>query len=268
VGNTPYQTGTELTCKRSDAAYGELLQDWGLVNLQASAACSGATTAQVSGPGSAGGVAQPPQIDSITADTDLVTVQALGNDFYFGGISGLCITADCSSDAAVLPPGVDPNYPAGATVGDILASIPVRSPALLAGLYGAIGQRIHDSGSKAKIIVVEYADPYPPPSRQPGPFCPAQGLGNMTSAELATAQNFTTALNRQLDLAAGLLHLRTAKPAPLVRGLDVCGFTPAFWRPGSPGGPGVSADYPGAFLHPNQLGQTLFAAAVAARLYF
>jgi len=268
VGNTRYQTGTEETCKRSDSAYGELLEDWGLVHLQSSAACSGATTVQVWGPGLAGGVPQPPQIDSITADTDLVTVQALGNDFYFGTISGLCIVGDCSAEAVLLPPNVDPNYPDGARVSDILASIPEKSPALLAKLFGDIKQKIADEGSRAKIIVVEYGNPYPPPGKWVGPFCPAEGFGHMSDAELLTAQQFSSALNQQLNLAAKQLHLRTTKVAPLVRGLDVCGFTPAFWRPGAEGGPGVSSDYPTAFLHPNRLGQTLFAAAVAKRLYF
>src|SRR6476659_2208752 len=77
-GNTPY---IDEACGRSaSAAYPEVLARYRLVDLEAFVACGGATTAQVWGPGPHG---EPPQIDSISADTDVVTVQALGNDFFF-----------------------------------------------------------------------------------------------------------------------------------------------------------------------------------------
>ncbi len=86
VGNPPY-VPPDNPCKRSNNAYGPLLEAQGLVKLQAFVACSGATTNQVWGPGPNG---ETPQIDSITMDTDVVTVQALGNDFAVGAIERLC----------------------------------------------------------------------------------------------------------------------------------------------------------------------------------
>jgi hypothetical protein len=48
--------------------------------------------------------------------------------------------------------------------------------------------------------------------------------------------------------------------------LDICGFVPAFFRP--PGAPGASTGdpIPGS-LHPNKVGQGIYAAVLAGRLY-
>ena len=43
---------------------------------------------------------EPPQIDHITARTDVVTVQALGNDVNVSQLEGLCIFGDCSAATA------------------------------------------------------------------------------------------------------------------------------------------------------------------------
>ncbi|MEP6560733.1 MAG: GDSL-type esterase/lipase family protein [Nakamurella sp.] len=152
VGNQPYQPGTQTTCKRSGAAYGPQLDRWGLVNLQAFVACSGATTEQVWGPGRDGVV----QIDSITPDTDLVTIGALGNNFHFGDISALCLLADCSRDKDLVPPNLGP--PSGITVGQVLDSIPLLAPGQLDTLYQAIKGKLRPGG---KVLVVEYAAPSP-----------------------------------------------------------------------------------------------------------
>jgi hypothetical protein len=247
VGNEPYIAGTETTCKRSESAYGPQLDRWGLVDLQAFVACSGATTEQVWGPGRDGVV----QIDSITADTDLVTIGALGNNFHFGDISALCILADCSRDKDLVPPDLGP--PAGITVGQVLDSIPLLAPGQLDTLYQAIKGKLRPG---AKVLVVEYAAPFPRTGSAVGPLCPY-----MTADELAVAQQFTDSLNTQLRIAAAKYGFRYVSTSTLFRGHDVCGFLPAFYQPGT------VADQDGT-LHPNQLGQTLYAVAVAKRLYF
>ena len=104
-----------------------------------------------------------------------------------------------------------------------------------------------------------------PPTGQVGPFCPTDGY--MTSGELGVATDFTNALNKQLEIAANHHHFRIVKTANLFRGLDVCGVTPAFFRPpGLPGSP--PSGLADGTIHPNQLGQQLYAAAVGARLFF
>jgi len=256
VGIEPYIEGTQTTCKRSEAAYGPQLNRWGLVDFEAQSfvACSGATTEEVWGPGLAGdeNQPQPPQIDSLTRDTDLVTIGALGNNFHFGDISALCLLAECSRDKDLVPPDLG-LPPSGITVGQVLDSIPLLAPGQLDTLYQAIKGKLRPG---AKVLVVEYAAPFPRVDSNVGPLCPY-----MTADELAVAQQFTDALNTQLRKAAARHGFRYVSTGTLFRGHDVCGFLPAFFQPGT------VADLDGT-LHPNQLGQTLYAVAVAKRLYF
>jgi len=244
TGNTPY---SDQACARSEsAAYSELLVRLRLVALQAFEACKGATTATTI-----------PQVAAITADTDIVTVQALGNDFYFSTLAAYCLgavpDATCHRDQLLAP--------IGETVQQLLDSIPVDAPAKLDALYGAIKARQATVGSNARVIVVDYGNPFPAPGGRVGPFCPT-----MDTEELGVATDFANALNAALRQAAGKWGYTFADAAPRFRGLDICGFVPAFFRP--PGAPGASTGdpIPGS-LHPNRLGQGIYAAVLAGRLY-
>lgn len=256
VGNLPYDTNS-AACKRSQAAYGPLLARSGLVTLQAFVACSGATTTQVSGPGPN---REPAQIDAITSATDIVTVQALGNDFYVGAIEGLCFAPqaelNCSLDSH-FPPGTPLE---GKTVGEVVASIPVLGPKLLDNLYDQISKKLKDN-RRAKVIVVGY----PNIVGNGGIYCPG-----LTSAEVVTAKTMVANLNKVLRDAAQRHHFRFAAVDSLFRGHDGCGLLPAIYPPLPPEPmyiPPASPDGGGA-LHPNQFGQALYAAAVGKRLFF
>jgi len=241
-GNTPY---IDEACGRSaTAAYSEVLARYRLVNLQAFVACGGATTAQVWGLGPHN---EPPQINSITGDTDVVTVQALGNDFFFGALAAFCVQLECAPNETV------PGTPV--TVQNILDSIAAESPERLRVLNTAIQTQIRSVGSNARVIVVGYANPFPDPNGPVGPLCPY-----MSAVELGVARDFDNALNEQLKKAAGEFGFTYVDPGGFFRGLDVCGLTPAFFPPGVPSGAGGT-------LHPNQLGQGLYAAAIAWRLF-
>lgn len=242
TGNTPY---VDDECGRSaKAAYSERLDQLRLVTLQAFPACGGDTTVEVAG-----------QVDAITEATDLVTVQALGNDYHFGELARLCIGADCSPGQEFGP----------GTVGDLLASIPLTAPDKLDALFKVISDRIATVHSKARVIVVDYGDPFPDPAGYVGPFCPY-----MSAAELGVARDFAGALNKALKESATRWQFAFADAAPRFRGLDICGFSPAFFRPALPEPyrqlPGASGDPRGA-LHPNKLGQGIYAAVAAGRLY-
>jgi lysophospholipase L1-like esterase len=53
--------------------------------------CGGATTENVTQPQRLGAISQPPQIDAVSADTDLVTISLGANDFgAFGGVVFVC----------------------------------------------------------------------------------------------------------------------------------------------------------------------------------
>jgi lysophospholipase L1-like esterase len=236
-GNAPYQPGTDTSanrCHRSDAAYGPLLAGAGLVALQAFRACSGATTQNLL----AGQYNEGPQIDHIVGDTDVVTVQALGNDIGFGRLAGLCIIDVCDGDNPL--------------VKQALTAIETLGPALLDNLYTQIRARV---GSDGKVIAVPYANPFPAPSRNVGPNCEY-----MMSSELTTAQAIANGLNRQIKAAAQRHGFRYAELGPLFLGRDVCSNRTAFYS--------VNPNTPQtAWLHPNTTGQRLYAVAVGVRLF-
>jgi len=252
TGNTPY---SDVACGRSEAAaYSERLEQFRLVTLQAFPACAGATTVTV--------VAQG-QLKQITKDTDLVTVQALGNDYFFSLLSGYCLASleapTCHRDQLLAPIGM--------TVQQLLDSIPATAAGKLDVLYGAIDEQIKKVGAKAKVIVVDYGNPFPTPTGRVGPFCPT-----LDAQELDVATAYGDALNKALKQAAKKWHFTFADAAPRFRGLDICGFASAFFRPPSPDPtvtvPGISPEDPirGA-LHPNKVGQSIYAAVLTGRLY-
>lgn len=256
TGNAPY-TGPPPCGRSLNNAYSEVLASFRLVTLQAFPACGGATTQQVIDQG---------QINQITTDTDVVTVQALGNDFAFGVLVAYCLDAvptipevTCHRDQVLAPLG-------GITVQQLLDSIPVAAPAHLDRLYDAIDQRIADEHAKARVIVVDYGNPFPDPAGRVGPLCPY-----MDTEELGVAADFAGALNTALGLAAKRPGYTFANAAPRFRGLDVCGFAPAFYRVGLDGVPWLPSVLPPTdpgLFHPNKAGQGIYAAVLAGRLSF
>lgn len=245
TGNTPYQAD-DGDCDRSQtAAYGERLEQLRLVELAGFPACKGATTASVLSTG---------QLNAITADTDIVTVQAFGNDALFSRLAGICLFDDCSLAGQ--------NGPAVRAILDGVSPLAQRT---LGPFYQAIKDRIAAVGAKARVIVVDYGDPFPAVGMRIGPFCPY-----ITAGEPEVAQQFAGTINAELAKAAAAAGFAFASAAPRFRGLDVCGFTPAFLRPPVPGLPtqlpSTSPDEAG-ILHPNKLGQGIYAAVLAGRLY-
>ncbi|HEY7816368.1 MAG TPA: GDSL-type esterase/lipase family protein [Nakamurella sp.] len=254
TGNTPY---SDVACGRSaSAAYSERLAQFRLVTLQAFPACGGATTQEVISQG---------QVDQITQDTDVVTVQALGNDYYFGLLVAYCLNAvpnipnvTCHRDQVLAPLG-------GITVQQLLDSIPVTAPTALSVLNGAIKMRMAEVHSKAKVIVVDYGNPFPAPGGGVGPFCPY-----MDAEELGVATDFGGAINLALNNGASAAGFTFLNAAPRFRGLDVCGFAPAFYRVGLPGLPQLPSVLPNTdpgLFHPNKVGQGIYAAVLTGRLH-
>ncbi|MGS0688087.1 SGNH/GDSL hydrolase family protein [Nakamurella sp. GG22] len=248
VGNTPY-IAKSGKCKRSDDAYGPLLAQLRAIRLQAFVACSGATTTQVSGIGPNG--TEAPQIESITRRTDVVTVQALGNDYFVGEIETLCLTGECTPSTTLRN---------GQTIQQVLDSIPRTGPGLLDALYSAIEDRLDSTGSRARVVVTDYPSLF----GDGGGVCSAV----MTAGELAIAEQMVTALNGVIKEAARRHHLRYAPVSALFEGHDLCSATPAIYLFTLPGTPGAPAQDPGGALHPNRFGQLLYALAVGRQLLF
>jgi lysophospholipase L1-like esterase len=266
VGNPPY-VPVDNPCKRSDSAYGPLLQAQHLVKMQAFVACSGATTEQVWGPGPNGET--PPQIDSITKDTDVVTVQALGNDFFVGAIERLCFTPPIPAtdttpaipaiDCTLTTPFPDPAL-SGQTVGGVIGSIALLAPGKLDILYRKIDKKL-GKHSDAQVITLGY----PNIIGNGGPFCPG-----VTTEENGIAAKMVTDLNTAIKNASRKHDYDYVPVEGLFKDHDGCGSSGvdslAIYPPlPSSFGPPASEDTGGA-LHPNQLGQSLYAAAVAKQL--
>ena len=256
TGNMPYED-PDCGGRSLYDSYGKYLGAFGVVRLQAVAACGGATTTEV-----------VPQLSSITADTDVVTVQALGNDYFFGSFATLCLYAaapGCVRSATL--PGVSPQT----TVEQALLSIEETGEAKLDVLFDAIDARLAEFHSTARILVVAYANPFPAPGTRNANLCQSviSPLA-MSTQELEVAQAFTNALNSSLGRASMRPNYRYVNASPWFVGRDLCGPSTAFYRPFLPELnplPGSSSDPLGG-LHPNRLGHAIYAAAVGARLYF
>ncbi|WP_121254306.1 SGNH/GDSL hydrolase family protein [Nocardioides ferulae] len=84
------ETSTETFCLRSDSNYPALVADELGVDL-VDVSCSGATTEHMLTAQFWAGQRQPPQLEALTDEADLVTVSVGGNDFdLFGTLIGTC----------------------------------------------------------------------------------------------------------------------------------------------------------------------------------
>jgi hypothetical protein len=89
----PNQTLSPLGCLRSTRNYARLASAQLGVSLK-DASCSGAETAEMTTPQSTYAGTNPPQLDSIAADTQIVSLQIGGNDIGFTEILSECQTAN------------------------------------------------------------------------------------------------------------------------------------------------------------------------------
>lgn len=245
AGNVRYED--EACARSASSAYAQMLARLRLVTLQAFPACSGATTADVMAPA---------QLGRITADTDIVTLQAGGNDFGFGQLVYYCL------DPAQVGLTCHRNQelPGGGNVQELLRNIPVVAPATFRLLNDTVQARIDAVQAKARVVVVDYGNPFPDPAGRVGPLCPY-----MDREELGVAAEFANSVNAALKQASQRSNFSFADAAPRFRGLDVCGFASAFFRPAGPGSPPPGGER--GILHPNKLGQGIYAAILAGRLY-
>lgn len=86
----PNQTGSPSLCLRSDHNYPHLLAKRLNATKFTDASCSGATTGDMYAAQNLGVESNPAQLNSVNANTTLVTVQIGGNDVGFAGIMAKC----------------------------------------------------------------------------------------------------------------------------------------------------------------------------------
>ena len=141
------------------------------------AACQGATTAEILTTSQF--PEQPRQIDSVTANTNLVTLQIGGNDAKYKDIVTCVLTTECTANS--------PQYVEA--VGILQNQLPAR----LDAVYAAI----HERAPQAKVLAVDYA-PILPKNYIDATLCQPY----MTPAELQLSAGFLTMLNQTVKAAA------------------------------------------------------------------
>lgn len=144
--------GSPAEAGRTDANYAHLLAGQLQMSLT-DATSSGATTADLLWRSQYG---QPPQSDSLDADTDLVTVTIGGNDIGYAA----------SLMAAGLPPLARLKHlPSLEMLKGLTPAVQNRRLALLPAAMASVGQLIRRRSPRAVVLFVEYLTVLPPDPR-------------------------------------------------------------------------------------------------------
>ena len=231
----------DANCARSDHNYPSLVAAERRVATFKDVSCSGATTEHM---WKAQGT-NPPQLNALRRDTDLVTVQIGGNDIGFGSIISTCAQLS-SQDLAGDPcrrhytsSGVDQ------LTLKILDTVPKITRVLRA---------VHARAPHARVLVVGYPD-----------LLPEDGSGCYPSVPFA-AKDFPylrdtgKRLNLMMRVVARLNKAEYVDTYGPTIGHDMCKAPAVRWveplRPASPAAP----------AHPNAKGEAAMAQAVLERL--
>ena len=211
------------------------------------AACQGAVTADILTQSEF--PLQPPQIESVTTDTDFVTVQIGGNDARYKDIVTCVLTSTCTTQSQAYK--------------DALAIAQNELPARLDAVYGAIKQR----APQAKILAIDYA-PILPKLYRDATLCQPY----MSLSELQLAQTFQNILNQTIKDAAsraGITYVLTDYPGSPFLGRDWVGLSKNACSP-SAGSVAWSLRFldngGNVSFHPTAYGQQFYAQIINAYL--
>jgi lysophospholipase L1-like esterase len=183
--------GTEDGCRRSTNNYPHQVAARIGLTLD-DATCSGATTGNIVTSGQHG---QPAQIESVTADTNLVTITIGGNDVsYLGSLVAL----SCRNDPTVIPPQERERRCApldGGTIGQSTLTVQDK----IVNVVKAVRKR----ASRAQVVLVNYVTILPPTGTTTCDGVP------LTAAELTVgrllAENLVGATARAAELTGATL---------------------------------------------------------------
>ncbi len=238
----PVQQDDPLGCLRSDHNYPHLVAAaLGVSNFH-DPSCSGAETGDMT---SAQGVSpgpNPPQFDSLSATTELVTLGIGGNDIGFTEI-----TQNCFSTTPTGHPCQDHYVVNGHD--ELSDRIDRTAPKVAAVLQG-----IHQRAPNAHIYVVPYLAILP----ESGPGCWPQLP--ITPDDVPYLRGVEKNLNAMLATQAGANGAKFVDAYTASIGHDACQIPGFRWVE-----PAVPAS-PAAPVHPNLFGMQGYAAAVLARI--
>ncbi len=220
-----------LGCLKSDHNYAHLVAPTIGLTLR-DATCSGATTTDMTSPQETELGTNPPQFDSLDAETTRVSLTIGGNDIGFSEIALSCITVNPFST-----PCKD-KYDSGGK-DQIAERIAATAPKVAAVLQG-----IHSRSPSAKVFVVNYAAIFPETGFGCWPQMPI-GFGDVPYLR-----------SKEKELNAMLATQAAANGATLVNwynasiGHDACKGSSTRWvEP-------VVPTNPAAPIHPNLAGMT------------
>lgn len=238
----PIPTGEPAGCLRSDHNYPSVVaQSLGVAEFR-DVSCSAATTENITGPQSVPLGTNPPQLDALTADTQLVTISIGGNDVGFGDI-----VTECSTRSPTQPTGsaCKDHYTAGGT--DELAQRIDEAAPEIAAVLDAIDER----SPEAQVLLVGY--PAILPDEGPGCF----PVVPFSPGDVEYLRGVEKALNAMLAdqaSAAGMDFVDTYTPSI---GHDACQL------PGTKWVEGLVPTSPAAPVHPNAQGMKAIGGIVA-----
>jgi lysophospholipase L1-like esterase len=241
----PVQVGQPAGCLRSSQNYPQqVVRALDIPDLK-DVTCSGATTDNLAGPQSVPLGVNPPQLDALGPDTELVTLTMGGNDIGFASIISECATR---SPRAPLGSACKDFFTAGGT-DQLAARIDAAGPKI-ADALAAIGERSPD----ARVLVVGY--PAILPAEGPGCF-PVVPFSAGDVAYLRDTENRLNAMLAAQADEAGDEYVDTYTPTI---GHDACQLPGQKWIEG------LAPTSPAAPVHPNLLGEIAMGKAVVQQL--
>jgi len=237
--------GSPAGCLRSTHNYSGDVQAVIRAGRYVDAACTDATTADMTRPQDTVAGTNRPQFDALSPRDSLVTITIGGNDIGFKSILATCVALSVTS-----PSGhpCERHFTAGGT--DQLAA----RVAAIAPKVAAVLQGIHRRAPRARVLLVGY----------PG-ILPNTGTGCYPDVPLAHGdvpylRATEVALNRTLARAAAASHATFVDTYRATIGHDVC------QRPGTRWVEGLIPGSPAFPFHPNGRGQRAMATQVLAAL--
>lgn len=241
----PVQTGLPPGCLRSTRNYPSVVADAIGAGTLVDASCSGATTADLTAPQEVLGGQNPPQLEALTAGTDLVTMSMGGNDIGFAEI-----IQECTTRSPLDPHGAACEAYYTRTGTDELAErIAATAPKIAAGLAG-----IAERSPQARVLLVGY--PAIVPDSGPGCF----PVVPFSAGDVAYLRKIGKALNAMVAAEADAADVEFVDTYTPSIGRDVCAPPGVRWVEG------LVPVEPAAPVHPNARGMAGMAAAVVDEL--
>jgi lysophospholipase L1-like esterase len=226
-----------LGCLKSSNNYGRIAQRTLAFPEYRDATCSGAETEDMTAPQNVSPGPNPPQFDSLSADTKLVTLTIGGNDIGFSDLAQDCV--------AILPFG-SPCRDRYTRNGDEIS----RRIAETGPLVDAVLDGIRARSPSARVLVVNYAAILPHSGSGCWPRMP------VTPRDVAWLRSKHEELNAMLAAQASANGAVLVDVYAASRGRDACTGSGTRWV--EPYVPGNAA----APLHPNLRGMQAMAAMV------